>query len=127
MAIHDSHIYINLPLEGLPMLHITVSLVFRRLISVVLGTLNLINPLKLERRIWVLRHINCASKFAEGVGVEPTRDWLLRTLFKSVATTYWLVLPLLHGMRDSNSRPLVLETTALPAELIPCVVALSHL
>ena len=31
--------------------------------------------------------------FAEEVGVEPTRDWLLRTLFKSVATALWLALP----------------------------------
>lgn len=30
---------------------------------------------------------------AEEVGVEPTRDWLLRTLFKSVATALWLALP----------------------------------
>ena len=34
---------------------------------------------------------------AEEVGVEPTRDWLLRTLFKSVATALWLALP--HSLK----------------------------
>lgn len=30
---------------------------------------------------------------AEGVGVEPTRDWLLLTGFKAATTANWLALP----------------------------------
>src|SRR5512133_808217 len=31
-----------------------------------------------------------------------------------------IILQILHGRRDSNSRHLVLETSALPTELHPC-------
>jgi hypothetical protein len=34
-----------------------------------------------------------SRNLAEGVGIEPTRDWLLRTVFKTVATANWLALP----------------------------------
>ena len=34
-----------------------------------------------------------AAFFADRVGVEPTRDWLLRTAFETMATTYWLAYP----------------------------------
>jgi hypothetical protein len=34
----------------------------------------------------------------------------------------FIVLKNLHGRRDSNSRHLVLETSALPTELHPCIL-----
>ncbi len=37
---------------------------------------------------------NYKKLMAEEEGVEPSRDWILLTIFKIAATTNWLVLPL---------------------------------
>ena len=38
---------------------------------------------------------------AEGVGVEPTQDWIPLTVFKTAATANWLALPL-KNVQDLN-------------------------
>lgn len=42
---------------------------------------------------------------ADREGVEPSRDWLLRTVFKTVATTYWLAYPLILVRKEGIEPP----------------------
>ena len=80
------------------------------------GQLTLLSSSSEDSSMYVL-NLDIFLFFSARVGRLPsTRFRSLRINFSS-QTPYFYVS---HGWRDSNSQPMVLETTTLPIELHPC-------